>query len=90
MMAFIIDQALLWPVLIPLLGAALCASLWTRPDLQRVVSFSALVLMAAARTIYGVFGSAAPIASQAYVADRTTGPERTQAMSLLASAQGLG
>lgn len=50
----------------------------------------AFVLMAAARTIYGVFGSAAPIASQAYVADRTTGPERTQAMSLLASAQGLG
>lgn len=51
---------------------------------------AAFVLMAAARTIYGVFGSAAPIASQAYVADRTTGPERTQAMSLLASAQGLG
>jgi len=50
----------------------------------------AFLLMAAARTIYGVFGSAAPIASQAYVADRTTGPERTQAMSLLASAQGLG
>jgi len=47
-MGVIIDQALLWPVLIPLLGAALCASLWTRPDLQRVVSFSALVLMAAA------------------------------------------
>ena len=51
---------------------------------------AAFVLMAAARSIYGVFGSAAPIASQAYVADRTTGPERTQAMSLLASAQGLG
>jgi MFS family permease len=50
----------------------------------------AFALMAAARAIYGVFGSAAPIASQAYVADRTTGPERTQAMSLLASAQGLG
>lgn len=50
----------------------------------------AFVLMAVARTVYGVFGSAAPIASQAYVADRT-GPEtRTQAMSLLASAQGLG
>lgn len=50
----------------------------------------AFILMAVARTVYGVFGSAAPIASQAYVADRT-GPEtRTQAMSLLASAQGLG
>lgn len=51
---------------------------------------AAFVLMATARTIYGVFGSAAPIASQAYVADRTTPRERTQAMSMLASAQGLG
>lgn len=50
----------------------------------------AFVLMAVARTIYGVFGSAAPIASQAYVADRTTSEERTQSMALLASAQGLG
>lgn len=50
----------------------------------------AFVLMATARTIYGVFGSAAPIASQAYVADRTTARDRTQAMSMLASAQGLG
>ena len=50
----------------------------------------AFALMAVARTIYGVFGSAAPIASQAYVADRTTAATRTQSMSLLASAQGLG
>ncbi|MDY6925078.1 MAG: MFS transporter [Pseudomonadota bacterium] len=50
----------------------------------------AFILMAVARGIYGVFGSAAPIASQAYVADRTTPEQRTQAMSLLASAQGLG
>ena len=50
----------------------------------------AFVLMALARTIYGVFGSAAPIAAQAYVADRTTAEQRTQAMSMLASAQGLG
>ncbi|WP_339931069.1 MFS transporter [uncultured Brevundimonas sp.] len=50
----------------------------------------AFVLMALARTVYGVFGSAAPIASQAYVADRTGPEDRTQAMSLLASAQGLG
>ncbi|MBX9707366.1 MAG: MFS transporter [Caulobacteraceae bacterium] len=51
---------------------------------------TAFVLMAIARTIYGILGSAAPIASQAYVADRTSPEERTQAMSLLASAQGLG
>nr|WP_281380571.1 MFS transporter [Brevundimonas variabilis] len=51
---------------------------------------AAFSLMAVARCVYGVFGSAAPIASQAYVADRTSPEERTQAMSLLASAQGLG
>ena len=51
---------------------------------------TAFVLMAVARTIYGVFGSASPIAAQAYVADRTTPEQRTQAMSMLASAQGLG
>lgn len=57
--------------------------LWLAP----LVAFA---LMAVARTIYGVFGSASPIAAQAYVADRTTPDQRTQAMSLLASAQGLG
>ncbi len=57
--------------------------LWLAPML-------AFTLMAVARTIYGVFGSASPIAAQAYVADRTTAGQRTQAMSLLASAQGLG
>jgi MFS family permease len=57
--------------------------LWLAPIL-------AFVLMAVARTIYGVFGSASPIAAQAYVADRTSPEQRTQSMSLLASAQGLG
>jgi len=50
----------------------------------------AFLLMGSARAVYGLFGSAAPIASQAYVADRTTPQERTRAMSMLASAQGLG
>lgn len=57
--------------------------LWLAPIL-------AFILMAVARTIYGLFGSASPIAAQAYVADRTTPEQRTQSMSLLASAQGLG
>ncbi len=68
-------------------GFGLAATSGLEGWLMAVVAF---VLMAAARTIYGVFGSAAPIASQAYVADRTSPAERTQAMSLLASAQGLG
>src|SRR5690606_26506556 len=57
--------------------------LWLAP----MLAFS---LMAVARTVYGVFGSASPIAAQAYVADRTTPDQRTRSMSLLASAQGLG
>ncbi len=68
-------------------GFGLAATSGLEGWLGAVVAFS---LMAVARTVYGVFGSAAPIASQAYVADRTTAEERTQAMSLLASAQGLG
>lgn len=51
---------------------------------------AAFVLMAVARSVYGGFGSAAPIASQAYLADRTSAAGRTQAMAMLASALGLG
>lgn len=42
------------------------------------------------RLIYGAFGSAAPPAVQALVAGRTTRAERTRALTLLASAFGLG
>ena len=68
-------------------GFGLAATSGLEHWLGPIVAFT---LMAVARTIYGVFGSAAPIASQAYVADRTSPAQRTQAMSLLASAQGLG
>ncbi|WP_428151580.1 MFS transporter [Brevundimonas sp.] len=68
-------------------GFGLAATSGIEGWLGAIVAFA---LMATARTIYGVFGSASPIASQAYVADRTSPEQRTQAMSLLASAQGLG
>src|SRR3712207_6323802 len=42
------------------------------------------------RSIYGLAGSASNPAAQAYVADRTTREERTNALALLASAFGLG
>lgn len=42
------------------------------------------------RLIYGAFGSAAPPAVQALVAGQTSHAERTRALSLLASAFGLG
>ena len=49
-----------------------------------------MLLFAAARSIYGGFGSAAPPAVQAYVAARTPRAERTNALSLIASSFGLG
>jgi MFS family permease len=42
------------------------------------------------RAFYGIFGSAAPPAAQAFVADRTSPADRTYALGLLASAFGLG
>lgn len=42
------------------------------------------------RVLYGAFGSAAPPAVQAIVAGRTSREERTKALTLLASAFGLG
>lgn len=49
-----------------------------------------LALFAAARSLYGGFGSAAPPAVQAYVASRTPRAERTKALALVASSFGLG
>lgn len=49
-----------------------------------------LIAFAAARSLYGGFGSAAPPAVQAYVASRTPRAERTRALSLIASSFGLG
>lgn len=43
-----------------------------------------------ARVIYGLFGAAAPPAAQAMLAGHTTRAERTHALTLLASAFGLG
>ncbi len=53
-------------------------------------SVTALVFIVISRSLYGIFGSATPTASQAYIADRTNREERTEAMSVQASAQGLG
>ncbi|WP_324828364.1 MFS transporter [Qipengyuania zhejiangensis] len=55
-----------------------------------LTAFWALIMFAAARSLYGGFGSAAPPAVQAYVASRTPRAERTQALSLIASSFGLG
>ena len=69
---------------------ALCGLvLWF--GLAGAISASAtLIFFAAARSLYGGFGSAAPPAVQAYVASRTPRAERTQAMAVIASSFGLG
>lgn len=55
-----------------------------------IAGSSAFALFIAGRLIYGTFGSAAPPAVQALVAGRTAREERTRALTLLASATGLG
>jgi MFS family permease len=51
---------------------------------------TAFALFIAGRLIYGAFGSAAPPAVQALVAGETSRTDRTKALTLLASAFGLG
>ena len=46
-MSVLVNQALLWPILAPLAGAAICTLAWHQPALQRVVSLVSLVLMLA-------------------------------------------
>jgi len=47
-------------------------------------------LMIASRSIYGIFGSGASPAAQAYVVDRTTREERTRGVAGIGAAFGLG
>jgi MFS family permease len=47
-------------------------------------------LMIAARSLYGIFGSGAAPAAQAYVVDRTTRNERTRGVAGIGAAFGLG
>ena len=55
-----------------------------------ISGFAAFMLFIAGRLIYGTFGAAAPPAVQALVAGETSREERTKALTLLASAFGLG
>ena len=55
-----------------------------------VGGFTTLLLFMAGRSLYGLFGSAAPPAVQAYVASRTAPELRVRTLSLVASSFGLG
>lgn len=49
-----------------------------------------LVVLALGRAVYGILGSASPPAVQAYIAARTDGDDRTNAIAAIASSFGLG
>ncbi len=53
-------------------------------------SLSIFILLVLFRSLHGLFSSAGPAASQAYVADRTKPDERTSSLAGIAAAFGLG
>lgn len=68
----------------------LCGILLTAGIRGWISPMAALLAFIVARLLYGLFGSATPPAAQAILAARTDGAERTRALTLLASAFGLG
>ena len=55
-----------------------------------LVPIATFALFAAARSLFGIFGSASNPAAQAYVASRTNEAQRTNGLATLSSAFGLG
>lgn len=70
-----------------LLMCGLCLSAGISGWLSPTIAFVAFTI---GRMLYGLFGAAAPPAAQAMMALRTSRAERTRALTLLASAFGLG
>jgi MFS family permease len=71
--------------------SVLVCGLFLTAGLDGVIAPIACILgFIGARVIYGLFGSAAPPAAQAILAALTSRAERTKALTLLASAFGLG
>ena len=68
----------------------LCAVFLTAGIQGLISPIATIVAFVCARVIYGLFGAAAPPAAQAILASRTTREDRTKALTLLASAFGLG
>ena len=72
------------------LSLSLCAITLTAGIAGWVSGLFAVGGFVLARMVYGYFGAAAPPAAQALVASRTSRADRTAALTLLASAFGLG
>jgi MFS family permease len=66
-------------------------ALFAQLGVARILLVSiAYPLMVASRAIYGIFGSGAAPAAQAYIADRTTRAERMQGVAAIGAAFGIG
>lgn len=71
--------------------STLCCALVILAGIDQLIGPALVVILFATfRAIFGTFGSASNPAAQAYVAQRTTTAQRTGALSVLASAFGLG
>lgn len=71
-------------------SVTLCGIILTAGINGLIAPLATISAFMGARIIYGLFGAAAPPAAQAILASRTTRAERTKALTLLASAFGLG
>jgi MFS family permease len=72
------------------ISVMLCGLILTAGIRGLIAPATTIAAFILARLIYGVFGAAAPPAAQAILAGQTTRTERTKALTLLASAFGLG
>lgn len=68
----------------------LCATIILLGIKGLIAPMVTFILFTLARAVFGLFGSAANPAAQAYVAGRTSAADRTAALAILASAFGLG
>jgi MFS family permease len=71
-------------------SVSLCGVFLAAGILGWIAPLTAFACFIAARMLYGIFGAAAPPAAQAIVAAGTSREDRTRALTLLASAFGLG
>ena len=71
-------------------SSLLCGVFLTAGINGLIAPLTTIVAFISARAVYGLFGAAAPPAAQAILASRTTRANRTKALTLLASAFGLG
>lgn len=72
------------------ISGLLCGLFLTAGILGLIGPTATIAAFVGARLIYGYFGAAAPPAAQAILASQTTRAQRTKALTMLASAFGLG